>query len=56
VTEGDSLEQAYANVSDALAAVIELYEEEGARSPAVSQRIRNGTINRTSEATPPGGD
>ena len=29
VTEGDTLEEAYANVSDALAAVIELYAEQG---------------------------
>jgi len=34
VTEGDTIEQAFANVSDALAAVIELYEEEGRALPA----------------------
>lgn len=28
VTEGDTLEEAYANVSDALAAVMELYTEQ----------------------------
>jgi antitoxin HicB len=33
VTEGDSLEDAYANVADALAAVIELYEEQGRPLP-----------------------
>ena len=33
VTEGDSLEQAYANVADALAAVVELYEEQGRPLP-----------------------
>ena len=34
VTEGDTLEEAYANVSDALAAVIELYAEQGRVLPA----------------------
>ena len=29
VTEGDTLEDAFANVSDALAAVLEIYAEEG---------------------------
>ena len=33
ITEGDTLEQAYANVSDALAAVIELYTEQGRPLP-----------------------
>jgi len=33
VTEGDSLEQAYANVQDALAAVLEIYAEEGRPLP-----------------------
>jgi antitoxin HicB len=33
VTEGDSLEEAYANVADALAAVIELYAEQGRPLP-----------------------
>ena len=33
VTEGDTLEAAFANVKDALAAVLELYEEEGRRLP-----------------------
>lgn len=31
LTEGDSLEQAQANVSDALEAVVELYAEQGRR-------------------------
>lgn len=31
ITEGDTLEEAYAHVSDALAAVIELYAEQGRR-------------------------
>jgi antitoxin HicB len=34
ITEGDSLEEAYANVSDALAAVIELYADQGRPLPA----------------------
>src|SRR5688572_33145508 len=33
VTEGDTLEEAFANVRDALAAVIELYEEAGPPLP-----------------------
>jgi antitoxin HicB len=34
VTEGDDLEQAHANVSDAMAAVVELYTEQGRSLPA----------------------
>ena len=34
VTEGDTLEDAFANVSDALAAVLEIYAEEGRALPA----------------------
>lgn len=34
VTEGDTLEEAYANVSDAFAAVIELYADQGRELPA----------------------
>jgi antitoxin HicB len=33
ITEGDTLEEAYANVSDALAAVIELYADQGRTLP-----------------------
>jgi antitoxin HicB len=33
VTEGDTLEDAFANVRDALASAIELYEEEGRPRP-----------------------
>lgn len=33
VTEGDTLEEARANVADALAAVVEIYEETGRRLP-----------------------
>ena len=35
VTDGDTLEEAYANVSDALAAVIELCAEQGRPLPAL---------------------
>ena len=34
VTEGDTLEEAFANVRDALAAVLELYSDEGRPLPA----------------------
>jgi antitoxin HicB len=34
VTEGDTLEEAFANARDALAAVIELYADEGRQLPA----------------------
>jgi antitoxin HicB len=34
VTEGDDLEEAYTNVRDALAAVIELYADQGRPLPA----------------------
>jgi antitoxin HicB len=34
VTEGDTLDEAYANVRDALAAVVELYADEGRPLPA----------------------
>jgi antitoxin HicB len=33
ITEGDTLEEAYANVTDALAAVIELYAEQARPLP-----------------------
>ncbi len=33
LTEGDTLEEAFANVKDALAAVLELYAEDGRRLP-----------------------
>ena len=33
LTEGDTLDEAYANVPDALAAVIELYEDQGRSLP-----------------------
>ena len=34
ITEGDTLEEAYSNVSDALSAVIELYTEQGRPLPS----------------------
>jgi antitoxin HicB len=33
VTEGNTLEEAYSNVADALAAVLELYAEQGRQLP-----------------------
>jgi antitoxin HicB len=33
VTEGDTLEEAFANVKDAFAAVVELYADDGRRLP-----------------------
>ena len=35
-TEGDTLEEAHANVSDAFEAVVELYEEQGRELPTKS--------------------
>src|SRR2546430_16637752 len=40
ITEGATLEEAYANVSDALAAVIELYEEQGRLLPNQGELLR----------------
>ena len=37
VTEGDSLSEALANVRDALAAVVELYQDQGRPLPQVAQ-------------------
>jgi antitoxin HicB len=34
ITAGDTLEEAFANVSDAMAAVVELYAEQGRALPA----------------------
>lgn len=34
VTEGDTIDEAYANAQDALAAVVELYEDQGRTLPA----------------------
>ena len=44
LTEGDSLEDAYANVPDALAAVVELYLEQGRKLPPGTQLPTSGTV------------
>ena len=44
LTEGDTLEDAYSNVSDALAAVIELYSEQGRPLPAGVELPDSGQI------------
>jgi antitoxin HicB len=44
VTEGDTLEEAYANVSDALAAVMELYAEAGRPLPPGVELPKTGQV------------
>ncbi|MBM4319915.1 MAG: type II toxin-antitoxin system HicB family antitoxin [Deltaproteobacteria bacterium] len=45
VTEGDTAEEALSNVSDALAAVLELYEEQGrALPPGMMQDAQAGPV------------
>ena len=44
VTEGDTLEEAYANVADALAAVAELYHEQGRSLPKASELPNSGQV------------
>lgn len=44
ITEGDTLEEAFGNVSDAFAAVIELYEDEGRPLPAGIELPTNNQI------------
>jgi antitoxin HicB len=44
ITEGDTLDQAFANVRDALTAVIELYAEEGRSLPTSVDLPQNGQI------------
>ena len=44
VTEGDTIEEAFANVSDALAAVIELYEEQGRPLPPGVELPNSGQV------------
>jgi antitoxin HicB len=39
LTEGDSAEEALDNVKDALAAVVEIYEERGRKLPASTQVV-----------------
>jgi antitoxin HicB len=44
VTEGDTLEEAFSNVSDALAAVLELYAEEGRVLPPGIELPASGQV------------
>lgn len=44
VTEGDTVEDALANVRDALAAVLELYQEEGRALPPDLTLSETGTV------------
>lgn len=44
ITEGDTLEEAFANVRDALAAVIEIYAEQGRRLPEGMELPSSGQI------------
>jgi antitoxin HicB len=54
VTEGDTVEEAIANVRDALAAVIELYEDVGKPLPAALRLPVNGTAIRFESVVVPG--
>jgi antitoxin HicB len=44
VTEGDTLEEAFANVRDALAAVLEIYAEQNRPLPAGIDLPRSGQV------------
>lgn len=44
ITEGDTLEVAFANVKDALAAVIELYADQGRKLPESIELPAEGQI------------
>jgi antitoxin HicB len=44
VTEGDTLEEAFANVSDALSAVLEIYADEGRPVPPGIELPRTGQV------------
>lgn len=44
VTEGDTIKEAFGNVSDALAAVLELYEEEGLALPPGIELPNSGQV------------
>ena len=44
ITEGDTLDEAYANVPDALAAVLELYAEHGRALPQSTELPASGQI------------
>jgi len=47
ITEGDSLKAAFANVNDALAAVVELYADEGRALPQGIDLPASGQVVRT---------
>lgn len=49
VTEVDTLEEAFANVKDALAALAELYAEEGRRLPPGTELPASGQIESAPE-------
>jgi antitoxin HicB len=44
ITEGDTLEEAFANVSDAFSAVMELYAEAGKPLPQGTELPANGQV------------
>jgi antitoxin HicB len=44
ITEGDTLDEAFANVRDAFAAVVELYASEGRELPAGTELPERGEI------------
>lgn len=44
VTEGDTVEEALSNAKDALAAVIEVYEDTGRPLPALQQDAQAGPL------------
>jgi len=44
ITDGDTLEEAFANVKDALAAVIELYADEGRALPTSMELPSSGQV------------
>ena len=44
LTEGDTLDEAYANVSDALAALLELYAEQGRSLPESTKVGASGEV------------
>lgn len=44
ITEGDSIQEAYANVSDALAAVLELYADQGRALPESTKVPESGAV------------
>lgn len=55
ITEGDTLDEAYANVSDALAAVLELYADQGRTLPQSTELPTSGQIIWTESLVEAGG-